>query len=182
MSASVKKYSSESSASLQNENTAACHTLEQLLSQELAQLTRIRTVEEPSTENHTIISPPYLPPPQNLFSHLFPITCGHCQKAYPSRQFYLAETRSFESENPSTASSTPSPLIFCDGSICEERICSCGETLTMEISAEDQRDGSYLGTLKRVLFDNCLQKLSETHSSGKEKQLKELLRYFFKSK
>ena len=147
--------------------------IKDLLAKELAQLTALRSCEEGENPTHKTLPPP----PEHLFSHLFPLTCPRCHKNYPSRSFYLAETKTFD-EN----TSSPAPLVFCEGGISEERQCSCGETLTLTLKSEDQRDGSYLGVLKRILFENCLHKLSEQATPEKRRELKALLRHFFHSK
>lgn len=131
---------------------------------------------ESSPENEPI-SFSYASASPDLFVHLFPVICHHCQKVYTSREEYLNITRSSSSHQGKA--SGVGALTFHEGSLSEDRVCVCGETLTLTLLTKDQRDESYAGVLRRVLFENCLNKLIEEGFAKNPEDLKGLLRQYF---
>lgn len=112
------------------------------------------------------------PPPgfQDHFVELFPRKCSSCGKLYENRQDYLQTT---------TAPSAGTLSFEAEG-LKELRVCECGHEMTLWSQESDRRDCSYLGFLRRVLFDNCLRKLSSEHPHLPRFTLKKYLRFYFR--
>lgn len=115
----------------------------------------------------------HMPSNQNFddhFHHMFPKECPQCGKVYYNRHDYLLQT------------TTPGDgaLIFDHEGLKELRICSCGHGMTLWNEEGDRRDCSYLGFLRRVLFDNCLRKISSEHPHIPKDTLKDYLRFYFR--
>lgn len=107
---------------------------------------------------------------QRHFTDLFPITCPNCGKIYHNRSDYLMHT----------TSPKEGALSFTEEGLQELRKCSCGQTLTLWSKDSDRRDCSYLGFLRRVLFENCLRKLTSVHPQVEKETLKNHLRFYFR--
>ncbi|MCY4380686.1 MAG: hypothetical protein OXC40_03845 [Proteobacteria bacterium] len=106
---------------------------------------------------------------EKYFAKLFPKTCHNCQLTYHNRSEYLLKTTA-----PSGGS-----LVFLEGGLKELRLCSCGASLTLWSENTDRRDSTYLGFLRRVLFENCLRKLGLLRPEKNEHELKQYLRTYF---
>ncbi|MCY4444568.1 MAG: hypothetical protein OXC44_07210 [Proteobacteria bacterium] len=133
---------------------------QKLISTELQQLNILCL--NPDMESHSN---------ETLYASLFPLTCDHCQKHYPDRKYFLEHTTSLKQGS----------LFFDEKGLRESRACSCGKVISLWEKGVDRRNGSYLGVLKRILFENCLAKLEAMNPQNNPEDLKVMLRHFFKS-
>ena len=107
---------------------------------------------------------------QDYFVELFPRECSNCGTLYADRRTYLQQTNSPEG----------GALTFEAEGLKEHRVCRCGHVMTLWSKESDRRDCSYLGFLRRVLFDNCLRKLATEYPHLSKATLKDYLRFYFR--
>lgn len=164
----TQKQLKHASSHHREENIEMCQTL---LAKELKQLQSL---------SQNIRASSHQTDPNNVLYSLFPLTCKSCGRIYQHHQEFSAETSSVECKKDSKFQQKNTALQDTI-SHTDVRICTCGTKISLWDSAKDRRDGSYLAFLKRILYQNCLQKLRETHPHNNKRELQELLRVFFRS-
>ena len=101
--------------------------------------------------------------------------CSKCSKIFKNRQHFLDSTKYISGDS----------LVFDNYGFREVRECGCGYQVSMWEPGSDRRDCSYLGCLKRILFSNCVNKLTDYYQLDPENDdqdlafIKEQLRFFF---
>lgn len=100
------------------------------------------------------------------YEKIFPKRCNSCGTIYHTREMFLEATQRLKTQD----------TVFDEIGLQEYRNCPCGSTLI--VWTRDRRDNSEYGAARRILFEECLQKLRKLSSEPDDK-IKNILRKIF---